>query len=140
MSTPKPVPFVPTKTVEVQPEVTAKAAAGSGGSAKEPEKTFLGYPAFTWSKIIPLGLMFFCILFNYTILRDTKVRPSRTHAPPNAGPHIPTCTDPGPASHAARARQLCTCEAAAQGVDCRVGRIRSARNGPCTTFHLRPHM
>jgi len=27
---------------------------------------------FTWQKIIPLGLMFFCILFNYTILRDTK--------------------------------------------------------------------
>lgn len=27
-----------------------------------------------WSKILPLGAMFFCILFNYTILRDTKVR------------------------------------------------------------------
>lgn len=25
-------------------------------------------------KLLPLGLMFFCILFNYTILRDTKVR------------------------------------------------------------------
>lgn len=24
-------------------------------------------------KLVPLGLMFFCILFNYTILRDTKV-------------------------------------------------------------------
>lgn len=23
-------------------------------------------------KLLPLGLMFFCILFNYTILRDTK--------------------------------------------------------------------
>ena len=23
-------------------------------------------------KLFPLGLMFFCILFNYTILRDTK--------------------------------------------------------------------
>ena len=25
-------------------------------------------------KLLPLALMFFCILFNYTILRDTKVR------------------------------------------------------------------
>ncbi len=30
--------------------------------------------AITWQKILPLGAMFFCILFNYTILRDTKVR------------------------------------------------------------------
>ena len=28
----------------------------------------------TWLKIGSLGLMFFGILFNYTILRDTKVR------------------------------------------------------------------
>jgi hypothetical protein len=34
----------------------------------------MGYDAFTWSKIAALGAMFFCILFNYTILRDTKVR------------------------------------------------------------------
>lgn len=26
----------------------------------------------TWKKIVPLGFMMFCILFNYTILRDTK--------------------------------------------------------------------
>ena len=26
----------------------------------------------TWGKVLPLALMFFCILFNYTILRDTK--------------------------------------------------------------------
>ena len=26
-----------------------------------------------WVKIAALGFMFFCILFNYTILRDTKV-------------------------------------------------------------------
>lgn len=25
-------------------------------------------------KLVPLAAMFFCILFNYTILRDTKVR------------------------------------------------------------------
>ncbi|KAF6176783.1 hypothetical protein GIB67_020505 [Kingdonia uniflora] len=33
---------------------------------------FLGIEIGTLKKIIPLGLMFFCILFNYTILRDTK--------------------------------------------------------------------
>ncbi len=49
-----------------------KAAAGDSTPAPE-EKKFLGYTAFTWQKIVPLGFMFFCILFNYTILRDTKV-------------------------------------------------------------------
>jgi AAA family ATP:ADP antiporter len=29
-------------------------------------------PAEERKKLIPLALMFFCILFNYTILRDTK--------------------------------------------------------------------
>ena len=29
-------------------------------------------PAAELQKLVPLGLMFFCILFNYTILRDTK--------------------------------------------------------------------
>ncbi|ERN01503.1 hypothetical protein AMTRI_Chr03g54960 [Amborella trichopoda] len=33
---------------------------------------FLGVEINTLKKVIPLGLMFFCILFNYTILRDTK--------------------------------------------------------------------
>ncbi|KAL1218438.1 ADP,ATP carrier protein 2 [Cardamine amara subsp. amara] len=31
-----------------------------------------GVEVTTLKKIVPLGLMFFCILFNYTILRDTK--------------------------------------------------------------------
>lgn len=31
-------------------------------------------PANERKKLIPLAMMFFCILFNYTILRDTKVR------------------------------------------------------------------
>lgn len=35
-------------------------------------RRILGYEPLTWAKIIPLGIMFFCILFNYTILRDTK--------------------------------------------------------------------
>uniref|UniRef100_A0A1D1Y500 ADP,ATP carrier protein n=1 Tax=Anthurium amnicola TaxID=1678845 RepID=A0A1D1Y500_9ARAE len=43
------------------------------GSAAVPEpKKLLGVEVMTLKKIIPLGLMFFCILFNYTILRDTK--------------------------------------------------------------------
>ncbi|KAL8123022.1 hypothetical protein AgCh_011118 [Apium graveolens] len=33
---------------------------------------FMGIEIVTLKKIVPLGLMFFCILFNYTILRDTK--------------------------------------------------------------------
>lgn len=41
-------------------------------AAAADEKKFLGVALFTWQKIVPLGLMFFCILFNYTILRDTK--------------------------------------------------------------------
>ncbi|CAI7916828.1 unnamed protein product [Closterium sp. NIES-53] len=53
----------------------AAAAADSGepaGSiAKGPSK-FLGVEVITLKKIIPLGIIFFCILFNYTILRDTK--------------------------------------------------------------------
>ncbi|CAN4086758.1 unnamed protein product [Withania somnifera] len=32
----------------------------------------MGVEVATLKKIIPLGAMFFCILFNYTILRDTK--------------------------------------------------------------------
>lgn len=57
--------------------VAVKAAAGEPtvpavmGAAPE-EKKILGISAFTWQKIIPLGIMFFCILYNYTILRDTK--------------------------------------------------------------------
>ncbi|KAF3611771.1 hypothetical protein DY000_02045428 [Brassica cretica] len=48
------------------------AAAGEGDStALTPPKVF-GVEVTTLKKIIPLGLMFFCILFNYTILRDTK--------------------------------------------------------------------
>ena len=50
------------------------AAAADGqpliGEVENPK--FLGIEVLTLKKIIPLGLMFFCILFNYTILRDTK--------------------------------------------------------------------
>ncbi|RAL44061.1 unnamed protein product [Cuscuta campestris] len=56
----------------------AAAAASTDGQfvlgeegASEPPK-FMGVEVATLKKIVPLGLMFFCILFNYTILRDTK--------------------------------------------------------------------
>lgn len=58
------------------PVCRAEAAAASAGGQplygeKESPK-LLGIELETFKKIIPLGLMFFCILFNYTILRDTK--------------------------------------------------------------------
>lgn len=54
----------------------AEAAASSDdgqplfGERESPK--FMGLELVTFKKIIPLGMMFFCILFNYTILRDTK--------------------------------------------------------------------
>ncbi|XP_023643158.1 ADP,ATP carrier protein 1, chloroplastic [Capsella rubella] len=54
-------------------EFICKAAAGDGDSeAIAASPKLLGVEVTTLKKIIPLGLMFFCILFNYTILRDTK--------------------------------------------------------------------
>ncbi|KAL6495883.1 hypothetical protein OROGR_030446 [Orobanche gracilis] len=55
----------------------AAAAASSDGHQplyveNESPPKFLGIEILTLKKILPLGLMFFCILFNYTILRDTK--------------------------------------------------------------------
>lgn len=53
----------------------AVAATAVAGVPEEPEKAAgpFGIAPITWQKILPLGFMFFCILFNYTILRDTKV-------------------------------------------------------------------
>ncbi|KAK7255289.1 hypothetical protein RIF29_28696 [Crotalaria pallida] len=51
----------------------AAAAAAADGQFEDVEKPkILGIEVATLKKIVPLGLMFFCILFNYTILRDTK--------------------------------------------------------------------
>ena len=59
----------------VEKKVLAPAPQAAAGDAPAPEpKKFLGFEPLTWAKILPLGAMFFCILFNYTILRDTKVR------------------------------------------------------------------
>ncbi|XP_042518093.1 ADP,ATP carrier protein 1, chloroplastic-like [Macadamia integrifolia] len=44
----------------------------SDNSPSELPAKFFGVEVSTLKKVIPLGLMFFCILFNYTILRDTK--------------------------------------------------------------------
>ena len=52
--------------------VRAEVAAAASLDGAEP-KTFMGIESLTWQKILPLGFIFFCILFNYTILRDTKV-------------------------------------------------------------------
>ncbi|OAY77595.1 ADP,ATP carrier protein 1, chloroplastic [Ananas comosus] len=48
-----------------------RAGAGVIDDGNNPTK-FLGVEVSTLKKIVPLGVMFFCILFNYTILRDTK--------------------------------------------------------------------
>lgn len=54
--------------------ICGSQASADGASVVPPEeeKKFLGIAAITWKKIVPLGFMLFCILFNYTILRDTK--------------------------------------------------------------------
>jgi AAA family ATP:ADP antiporter len=51
--------------------MNADNTAGLSVPAAEPVKKE-GMSAKTIKKLLPLGLMFFCILFNYTILRDTK--------------------------------------------------------------------
>lgn len=56
------------------PACRAEASAADGEPVFEEKESpkFLGIELVTLTKIIPLGAMFFCILFNYTILRDTK--------------------------------------------------------------------
>ncbi|XP_077248017.1 ADP,ATP carrier protein 2, chloroplastic-like [Tasmannia lanceolata] len=51
--------------------ITIRNLSSSGNPQTVPTK-FLGVETSTLKKVIPLGIMFFCILFNYTILRDTK--------------------------------------------------------------------
>lgn len=73
----KPNLITPKKTTShvCRAEAAAAAAAGADGQpvfGQPPPPKFLGIELNTLKKIVPLGLMFFCILFNYTILRDTK--------------------------------------------------------------------
>lgn len=53
-------------------EAAAASADGQPFFAEPETPKIFGIEILTLKKIIPLGLMFFCILFNYTILRDTK--------------------------------------------------------------------
>jgi len=57
------------------PVVSASSAAMPAIPEEDKKPGFMGIAPITWKKIVPLGFMFFCILFNYTILRDTKARP-----------------------------------------------------------------
>ena len=50
----------------------AEAAAAAAGDGDSLTPKVFGVEVTTLKKIVPLGLMLFCILFNYTILRDTK--------------------------------------------------------------------
>ena len=52
---------------------SSKNAIVKAAAADEPEeKKFLGMSMISLGKFVSLAFMFFCILFNYTILRDTK--------------------------------------------------------------------
>lgn len=62
-----PVPSSPDATV------VAKASLASADGSND---KLLGVEKKTLVKVMALGAMFFSILFNYTILRDTKVSPS----------------------------------------------------------------
>jgi hypothetical protein len=78
-------PFSAEKPVQ-RTEQLAPVQAAAGDATPEPSKKILGYDAITWQKILPLGFMFFCILFNYTILRDTKVGGGRLAQHKRSGP------------------------------------------------------
>merc|ERR1719443_2587249 len=53
-------------------EAQVALLATAGAIEPSDDKKFLGMTGKEAKKIVPLGMMFFCILFNYTILRDTK--------------------------------------------------------------------
>jgi len=59
-----------TRRTAVKAQAGAAVAAEGTGNPLQRFTAFLRSP--TAKKILPLGLMFFMILFNYTILRDTK--------------------------------------------------------------------
>ncbi|XP_010279263.1 PREDICTED: ADP,ATP carrier protein 1, chloroplastic-like [Nelumbo nucifera] len=60
-----------TSLIRCSAAADASAFVSDNSAPKVPSK-FLGVEISTLKKVIPLGIMFFCILFNYTILRDTK--------------------------------------------------------------------
>ena len=60
-------PLVPT------PAPSSSSAAKASLAADGSDDKLLGVEKKTLVKVMALGAMFFSILFNYTILRDTKV-------------------------------------------------------------------
>lgn len=66
------LPPLPHRKAPVAAADNANGSGAAGGSWQD--NIVMGRPMSTWLKIGSLGLMFFGILFNYTILRDTKVR------------------------------------------------------------------
>ncbi|KAJ1640917.1 TLC ATP/ADP transporter-domain-containing protein [Pavlovales sp. CCMP2436] len=71
---PQPRALGPLPSAGLRSHVHASSAiVGDGAAESEPKKRWLP-PANELKKVLPLGLMFFFILFNYTILRDTKAR------------------------------------------------------------------
>ncbi|CAN6277930.1 unnamed protein product [Urochloa humidicola] len=74
---PRPTPLCLPAALPLRPSLpplraSAAAAAPAPAPGDDAAPKFLGVETKTLKKIVPLGLMFFCILFNYTILRDTK--------------------------------------------------------------------
>ena len=59
-------------SIDASSSSSSSSPAGTNLSPPSPPAKFFGVEIVTLKKVIPLGLMFFCILFNYTILRDTK--------------------------------------------------------------------
>lgn len=71
---PRLAPATPWRPPLVHWRLSPCAAASSSGAPQDADAQFLGIPSLTWQKVIPLGVTFFGILFNYTLLRNTKVR------------------------------------------------------------------
>jgi len=67
----RPVQYIPLQRPESKISSSVSASEPEKDSFIEKLKSFVP-PANERKKLLPLGLMFFCILFNYTILRDTK--------------------------------------------------------------------
>ena len=63
-------PLVASPTPSSSSSSAAKASLAADGSSGD---KLLGVEKTTLVKVMALGAMFFSILFNYTILRDTKV-------------------------------------------------------------------
>lgn len=64
-------PFMTTENVHLPENIglsKTKLSSTAAATLESPKKN----PLKTFKKLFPLGAMLFCILFNYTILRDTK--------------------------------------------------------------------